>query len=104
VFARHAYMAPWLRWNEAALIPALGAIAAEGRESLRVLIAAAVAPDREPTADFVDAAFVLLDYPAWQALTRGRSSPEAARVAGECLAELLPRLTPPKTRPRRKRS
>ena len=104
VFARHEFMAPWLRWREAALIPALGAIAAEGHEGLRAVIAAAVAPDHEPTADFVDAAFVLLDFPAWQALTRSRSSPEAARVAGECLAELLPRLDPPKPLRRRKQS
>ena len=104
VFARHNYMAPWLRWHEAALIPALGAIVAEGNEGLRVLIAATVAPDHEPTADFVDAAFVLLDYPAWQALTRSRSSPEAARVVGECLVDLLPRLNPPKPLRRRKQS
>jgi len=104
VFARHAYMAPWLRWHEAALVPALGVIVAEGHARLRTLIAAAAAPDHEPTADFVDAAFVLLDYPAWQALTRSRSTPEAARVAGECLADLLPRLSPPKPLRRRKQS
>ena len=104
VFARHEFMAPWLRWREAALIPALGAIAAEGDDRLHALIAATVAPDHEPTPDFVDAAFVLLDYPAWQALTRSRSSPEAARVAGECLVDLLPRLTRPKPQPRRRES
>jgi AcrR family transcriptional regulator len=102
VYARHEFMAPWLRWREAALIPALGAIAAAGSERLRDAIAAALAPDHEPAADFVDAAFVLLDYPAWQALTRSRSSPEAARVAGECLVDLLPRLDPPKPLRRRK--
>jgi AcrR family transcriptional regulator len=102
VYARHEFMAPWLRWREAALIPALGAIAAAGSERLRDAIAAALAPDHEPTPDFVDAAFVLLDYPAWQALTRSRSSPEAARVAGECLVDLLPRLDPPKPLRRRK--
>lgn len=100
VFARHAFLAPWMRvsWYEAALIPELGAIVAQSNAVLRELIAAAVAPEREPTADFVDAAFVLLDYPAWQNLTRDRSSSEAARIAGDCLTDLLPRLTRPQLR------
>jgi AcrR family transcriptional regulator len=95
VYARHAFLAPWMRiaWYEAALIPDLGAILARGSAALRQLIAAAVAPEREPMPGFVDAAFVLLDYPAWQELTRSRSSPEAARIAGDCLADLLARLT-----------
>jgi hypothetical protein len=95
VFARHAFLARWMRtgWYEAALIPELGALLARGNALRRQLIAAALAPDRKPTAGFVDAAFVLLDYPAWQQLTRSRSRPEAARVAGNCLADLLPRLT-----------
>src|SRR6476660_2766262 len=72
VYARHAFLAPWMRisWYEAVLIPELGAIMARGDAELRQLIVAAVAPDREPSAGFVDAAFVLLDYPAWQELTR----------------------------------
>ena len=98
------FPAPWTRigWYEAALIPELGAIMALGNAALRQFIAAAVAPDREPTAGFVDAAFVLLDYPAWQELTRSRSSPEAARIAGDCLADLLPRLT--RSQPRKGKS
>jgi AcrR family transcriptional regulator len=104
VYARHAFLSPWMRinWYEAALIPELGAILARGNAALRQLIAAAVAPDREPTAGFVDAAFVLLDYPAWQELTSSRSSPEAARIAGDCLADLLPRLT--RSQPRKGKS
>jgi AcrR family transcriptional regulator len=92
VFARHEFLAPWMRigWHEAALIPELGAIFARGNAALRELIAAAVKPAHKPTAAFVDAAFVLLDYPGWRELTRTRSSPEAARIAGDCLAELLP--------------
>ena len=102
VFARHAYMAPWLRWHEAAQIPALKAVVADSHDGLRKLIETTVAPDHEPSADFVDAAFVFLDFPAWQALTRGRSSAEAARVAGQCLVDLLPRLTRSSPRSRRK--
>jgi AcrR family transcriptional regulator len=102
VFARHAFSAPWLRWNETGVIPELAAIAARRNALLRELIAAAVAPEREPTADFVDAAFVLLDYPAWQELARTRSTLEAAGIAGDCLADLLPRLTQP--RPRKEQS
>jgi hypothetical protein len=104
VFARHEFLAPWLRigWHEAALVPALAAVFAEGDAALRKLIAAAVAPEHEPTAEFVDAAFVLLDFPAWQAFTRQRSSPEAARIAGDCLADLLPRLV--RRQPRKAKS
>lgn len=104
VFARHSFLAPWMRigWYEAALIPELGTILNQGKAVLRQLIAAAVAPDREPTAGFVDAAFVLLDYPAWKELSRSRSSPEAARIAGDCLADLLPRLT--RSQPRKGKS
>lgn len=100
VFARHAFLAPWMRtgWYEAALIPELGAILAQGNAALRELIAAAVAPEREPTASFVDAASVLLSFPAWQELTRNRPSSEAARIAGDCLADLLPSLTRPQPR------
>ncbi len=100
VYARHVFLAPWMRisWYEAALIPELGAIMARGNAALRQLIVAAVAPDREATASFVDTAFVLLDYPAWQELTRSRSSPEAARIAGDCLAALLPRRARPQPR------
>jgi AcrR family transcriptional regulator len=100
VFARHDFLAPWMRlgWYEAAQIPALGAVLARDNAALRQLIAAAVAPQREPTAAFVDAGVVLLDYPAWQELTRSRSSPEAARIAGDCLAALLPSLTRPQPR------
>ena len=104
VFARHAFLAPWMRigWYEAALVPELGAILAQGNAALRQLIAAAVAPEREPTAGFVDAASVLLSFPAWQELTRSRSSPEAARIAGDCLTDLLPRLT--RAQPRKAKS
>ena len=96
VYARHAFLAPWARlsWYEAAVIPELGAIMARENSALRELIAAAVAAERAPLASFVDAAFVLLDYPAWRELTRIRSSPSAARIAGDCLAALLPCLSP----------
>ena len=97
VYARHAYLAPWMRisWYEAAVIPELGALMAHSNTELRQLVAAAAALEGEPAAAFVDAACVLLDYPAWKELTRSRSSPKAARIAGDCLAELLPRLTQP---------
>jgi len=99
-FEQHAFLAPWMRhaWYEAALIPELGAILDKGKAALRQLIAAAIVPEREPSAAFVDAAFVLLDYPAWQTLSQGRSTAEAARIAGDCLTDLLPRLTQPQPR------
>jgi AcrR family transcriptional regulator len=100
VFARQAFLSPWLRigWYEAALVPELGAIMAQGNAALRDLIAAAVAPERIPAPGFVETAFVLLDYPAWREFTRNRPSPDAARIAGDCLADLLPRLTRPRPR------
>ena len=87
-----------LGWYEAALIPELGAIMARGNAALRQLIAAAVAPERDPSVEFVDAAFVLLDYPAWKELVRNRTVAAAARIAGDCLADLVPRLTRPQLR------
>lgn len=97
VYARLEFVAPWLRlgYYEAALIPELGAILAQGDDATRTLAVAALAPDREPDAGFADAAFVWLDYPAWKTLTRGRSSEDAARIAGDGLADLVPRLTHP---------
>jgi hypothetical protein len=89
-------------WYEAALIPELNAILDKSKAALRQMIAAAIIPEREPSAAFVDAAFVLLDYPAWQTLSQGRSNAEAVRIASDCLADLLPRLT--QTQPRGKRS
>jgi AcrR family transcriptional regulator len=100
VFARHAFMEPWLRrgWYEAALIPELGMVLASGDASFRELVAAAVAPEREATAGFVDVAIVVLSFRSWQELTRSRSTAAAARIAGDCLADLLPRLTHPQSR------
>ena len=104
VFARHAFLAPWMRiaWYEAALIPELGAILAKGDAALRQLIAAAVAPDREPSAAFVDAAFVLLDYPAWQALSQAVRTPR--RRASPAIAWPIFCPVSPKPNPERKQS
>lgn len=103
VFARHEYLDPWMRvgWYEAALIPELGAIVERGNAELRQLIAAAIAPEREPAGAFLDAAFVLLDFPSWKELSRTRPGAEAARIAAECLSDLLPRLTRPQPRKER---
>ncbi|HET9339272.1 MAG TPA: TetR/AcrR family transcriptional regulator [Casimicrobiaceae bacterium] len=100
VYARHDYLAPWMRksFYEAALSPELGAIVDRGNTALRELIAAAPAPERVPAAGFVEAAFVLLDFPAWKEFSHRRSSSDAARLAGECLARLLPALTRPAPR------
>ena len=97
VYARIEFYAPWLRlgYHEAAFSPELAAIFAAGDDEVRRLSAVALAPEREPAAGFVDAAFVLLDYPAWKTLTRERSTAEAARLAGDALADLVPRLTRP---------
>lgn len=97
VYARHAFMAPWLRlgWHEAALIPELGAIFAQGEAELRGLVAELVKSERDADPFFLDFALVILGYPAWEALTRRRSSAEAAQAAGDALADLLHRYTRP---------
>jgi len=102
VYARLEFYAPWLRlgYAEAAFSPELDAIFAAGDEEVRRLAIAALAPDREPAPAFADAAFLLLDYPAWKTLTRDRTTAEAARLAGDGLADLVPRLTRP-IRPRK---
>lgn len=94
-YAQLAFMAPWLRlgWSEAEKIPELGAILDRGRAELRRLVARAVAPDYRATPEFVDTAMALLDYPAWKSLSARRSQAKAAKLAGDCLAALLPTLT-----------
>lgn len=89
-----AYLAPWLRlgWGEAETIPELRAVLASGRSSLRDLVVQAVSPEYRATPEFLDAALLLLDYPAWRSFTQARSRARAARLAGECLAALLPTL------------
>lgn len=92
VYEQLSFMAPWLRlgWGEAEVIPELAEIFSRGQAELRKLIAQAVAPAYRATPDFLDAATLLLDYPAWKTFTHGRSAAEAAKLAGECLVALLP--------------
>jgi AcrR family transcriptional regulator len=68
-----AVAAPRLRRGR--VQPELDAIFAAGDEEVRRLAVAALAPDREPAPAFADAAFLLLDYPAWKTLTRERPRP-----------------------------
>lgn len=96
VYARHAFMAPWLRlgWHEAALIPELGAVFAQGEAELRGLVAELVQPERDADPFFLDFALILLGYPAWEALTRRRSGTDAAEAAGDTLVVQIKRLNP----------
>lgn len=91
VFAQLEFMAPWLRlgWGEAEAIPELRAIFDAGQAQLRDLVTQAVAPDYRASPEFLDAALLLLDYPAWKSLRRRRSQSRAAALAGECLVALL---------------
>ncbi len=90
-YAQVAYMAPWLRLGqgEAEVIPELAEILARGQSELRRLVEQAVSPDYHATAEFLDAAMVLLDYPAWKAFAHARSPTKTAEVASECLVALL---------------
>jgi AcrR family transcriptional regulator len=94
VYRQTEFMAPWLRlgWGEAQSIPELREVFAQGQAHLRDLLRAAVG--RRVNDAFLDAALVLLDYPAWQSLTRQRTSARAAAIAGDALAALLDTLSP----------
>lgn len=97
VYARIEFFAPWLKWgyHEAVALPDLAAVLARGDDEVRALALAALAPERQPAPAFADAAFLILDYPAWKTLNRDRSTGDAARLAGDMLADLVPRLTRP---------
>ena len=95
VYAQHEYLAPWMRfgWHEAKVIPALEAILSQASAGLKELIALALKPERVASPEFIDAAHALLDYPSWKLLSQGRSGDAAAKLAGDCLAAVLPALT-----------
>lgn len=101
-FAQLEFMAPWLRlgWGDAESIPELRRILERGRDDLRRLLAQAVAPDYRASPEFLDAALVLLDYPAWKAMARRRSRARAAALAGDCLVALLTLLSRTSTKDR----
>jgi AcrR family transcriptional regulator len=90
-----AYMSPWLRfgWGDAEVIPELREIFDQGQSGLRQLLAQAVAPEYRATPEFLDAALVLLDYPAWKSFSQDRTPSKAAKLAGDCLIALLPALS-----------
>ncbi len=95
VFACHRFQAPWLRLSihEAALIPALGEVLAQGRGRMRQLIALALKPRFGPAPPPSTAAFfeLLLQFSAWQRLAEDpelrATMPEA--LAAEALLALL---------------
>lgn len=95
VYAQHDYLEPWMRfaWHEARVIPELETILNQATASLKQLITLAVKPELVASSGFVDAALALLAYPGWKQLSQGRSNDAAAKLAGDCLAALLPALT-----------
>jgi len=97
VYAQHAYYRPWMRWawREAPQVPELAAALDQGRAGLRELLRRAAAPafGRAVPDAFLDLSTALLDYTGWEALTRGRTSPAAAKLAAGGLAALLDRFS-----------
>lgn len=91
VYAQLEYLAPWMRlgWGEAERVPELRAVFDRGEAALRELLTQAAAPDYRATPAFLDAALLLLDYPAWKRLTERRSRVRAAALAGDGLVALL---------------
>ncbi|HKF64050.1 MAG TPA: TetR/AcrR family transcriptional regulator [Dongiaceae bacterium] len=87
VFVLHRFQAPWLRHGppEAGRLPALDEFLAEGQARLRTLIALALAPryGEAPPPGLIALFETLLDFSAWQRLTRTlpAQSPEAVTRA-----------------------
>ena len=82
-FALHRFLAPWMRWgiHEQAAIPELAKILGEGSTHLRALIRLALEPrfGAHPPEGLLALAEILLDFTAWQRLTRDHGiSQEAA--------------------------
>lgn len=95
VYAQHEYLEPWMRfgWHEARVIPELESMLRQATASLKDLIAQALRPEWVASPGFIDAALALLAYPGWKQLSQRRSSDAAAKLAGDCLAAMLPALT-----------
>jgi len=95
VYAQHEYLEPWMRfgWHEARVIPELESILGQATARLKDLIALALGPERVASPEFIDAALALLVYPGWKQLSQRRSGDAAAKLAGDCLAAVLPALT-----------
>lgn len=94
VYARHEFMAPWLRfgWHEGTVIPELGAILTHAEADIRALVVEASTTRQErPESDATDIATALLAYPAWEHLTKTRTSAAAGHLVGRTLALLLSR-------------
>ena len=90
LFRLHEYLAPWAQWSarDAAELPALARFLEGAAAARRGLIRRAVAPvsarDRLALAD------ILLDWPAWRALTAvGHTSVQAAAIAAEAIVALI---------------
>ncbi len=94
VYENLEYLSPWLRlgFAEAAVVPELDELFTQQRNELRKLIRQAVAPEFKATSAFLDAATVLLDYPAWKSFRHRRSAPNSVTLASCCLTALLPAL------------
>jgi len=87
VFALHRFQVPWLRHGlpEPGRLPVLDEFMAEGQARLRALIALALAPrfGEVPPPALIALFETLLDFSAWQRLTRTlpEQSPEAVTQA-----------------------
>lgn len=93
IYARHAYMEPWLQWAEHRVDPVLSAIVAPMEREVAELIGSALsAGGRRPGKPALALAAALCAYPAWETMVRqqGLSSREAARATVASVAALLP--------------
>jgi AcrR family transcriptional regulator len=95
VFARHRFLAPWLRWaiHEAHQVPAIAAFLKEADDARLRLIEEAVGPafTGKPPATLLAVAAVLLGFESWHALTaaHGLSAQQAETTVVEALHALL---------------
>jgi AcrR family transcriptional regulator len=93
LFARHRFLAPWLRWgqHEAHLVPELAPYLQGMQEEQRRFILAALAPELGPAPPppLLAMAELLLGFAAWQQLTAAGGPVEAA--VGDALEGLVRR-------------
>ena len=91
VFALHRFQAPWMRHgHEAAGLPVLSEVLAQGRARLRSLIVIALAPryGEAPPRALVALFETLLDFASWQRLDETLPQATLETVTGDALLAL----------------
>jgi AcrR family transcriptional regulator len=93
LFARHRFMAPWLRWSDqdASVPPELAVHHTRARAAQRQLVEAALAPLDPPPAPLVALIDVLVSFRTWRMLTadHGLTQDQAVDAVTQCARAAL---------------